>query len=345
MQQLVLRPNFTPRETQIYFGLDELKALCNQKQGIIIVDEVIAKTHGKRIQKLIDYELIAIPNKKTAELKAWLENELFQKQLGRDSLLIAMGGGAVSDLVGFTAATFLRGIPLILIPTTLLAMVDAAIGGKTGIDTPFGKNLIGAFYLPQAIFIDIDLLKTLPEDEWLNGLSEILKMGLVADPIIWEKRIDWRKEILTLIHRSIHAKCKIVADDFEEKKGLRRILNFGHTVGHALELLSNYKMAHGKAVALGTMAESYLSYLLGYLPKKELDQILSFYQKLGYTFNLADPKSFLNAMNRDKKGQNGMARFVLIDQIGHAIPFEGEYCRSVPEDTIHQMIDWMQNHG
>jgi 3-dehydroquinate synthase len=248
-----------------------------------------------------------------------------------------MGGGATTDLVAFIASTYMRGIPLVLIPTTLLGMVDASIGGKTGVDTPFGKNLIGTFYLPKAIFIEPELLKSLPEKEMKNGLSEILKYGLIEDASIWEKCARWKEEIFFLVHSSISCKVKIVGQDFEEKTGLRRILNFGHTVGHALELLSHYEMAHGEAVALGCMAESYLSHLLGYLSAHELEKILSLYRKLGYAF-----KKF--ALSMDKKGKEGSFRFVLIDRIGHCVPFDGEYCRDVPRKELDQLIEWMK-HG
>ncbi len=343
MERLILSPAITSPKTEIYFGLDQLVPTCQGKQGAIVVDQSIAKIHGLVIQKAIGFELIAIPNQKTREAKQALEDELFKCKMGKDSILIGMGGGALTDLVGFTASTYMRGVSLILIPTTLLAMVDAAIGGKTGIDTPFGKNLIGTFYLPKAIFIDTDLLKTLPEIELKNGLSEILKIGLVADPHIWEMATHWQQKLVSLIRATILAKCKIVEADFEEKTGLRRILNFGHTVGHALELLSDYQMPHGEAVALGCMAESYLSHLLGYLSKKDFETILILYEKLGYSFKKIDLTSLIDAMNRDKKGKMGKARFVLIDRMGHAVPFDGEYCREAPQRAIDQMIEWMQN--
>lgn len=332
-------------KTEIYFGLNHLVQTCENpsKMGAIVVDEKIAEFHGAAIQKMLGYELIAIPNQKTREAKQALEDELFKKNLGRDAFLIGVGGGALTDLVGFTASTYMRGVPLILIPSTLLGMVDAAIGGKTGIDTPFGKNSIGSFYLPKAIFIDLDLLKTLPEIEMKNGLSEILKVGLVANRTIWEKGAQWEQELPYLIRASIKEKVRVVETDFEEKKGLRRILNFGHTVGHALELLSNYQMAHGEAVALGCMAEGYLSHRLGYLSKRDFETILSLYQNLGYAFKKVDPKAFVDAMNRDKKAKGKEARFVLIDQIGHALPFDGEYCTSVPQENIDQMIKWMHD--
>lgn len=343
MERLVLQPALPAAKTEIYFQLDSLAKFCHgvSKRGAILADAVIAKSHGDKIQHLLGYELISVPARKTREAKQVLEDELLMRKLGRDSVIVAVGGGATTDLVGFVASTYLRGVPLVFVPTTLLGMVDAAIGGKTGVDTPFGKNLVGSFYLPKAIFIDVDFLKTLPDVEMKNGLSEILKYGLIEDVEIWQKCADWKEELLFLIRASIACKVKVVEKDFEEKSGLRRILNFGHTVGHALELLSHYHMAHGEAVALGCMAESYLSHHLGYLSKESLDQILGLYLKLGYAFKKFDPGAFLEALMMDKKNKGGDPRFVLIDEIGHCIPFDGEYCRPVPQKEIDHLIGWM----
>lgn len=346
MEQLILQPVFSPQKSEIHFGFDGLASFCHSlsKQGVILADSTIAKIHGAAVQQTLGYDLLSVPNQKTREVKQALEDELLKRKFGRDTVLIAMGGGVATDLVGFIASTYMRGVPLILIPTTLLAMVDAAIGGKTGVDTPFGKNLIGSFYLPKAVFIDLQLLKTLPENEMKNGLSEILKYGLIADSSIWEKCAYWKAEIPGLIRASIHCKIKVVEEDFKEETGLRRILNFGHTVGHALELLSHYQMSHGEAVALGCMAESYLSHLLGYLPQEALKKILALYQNLKYAFKKVDPLPFLEALSMDKKGKEGNPRFVLMDRIGHCLPFDGEYCRPVPKKEILQMIQWI-NHA
>ncbi len=338
MERFLLQPQITPPKTEIYFGLDQLVPVCQEKKGLIVSDLKVAGTHGAVLQKALGFDLLPISPQKTKEAKEALEEEFLKRGLQKDSLLIAVGGGSLTDLTAFTASTYLRGIPLILIPTTLLGMVDAAIGGKTGIDTPFGKNLFGTFYLPQAVFIEVDFLKTLPDREWKNGLSEILKYGLIAEESIWERAQNWEKNIPFLIRASVQCKCQIVEADFEEKRGLRRILNFGHTVGHALELLSNYEMPHGEAVALGCMAESFLSFALGYLPEKTLSEILTLYRKLGYRFKEIDRDAFIQALARDKKG---MFRFVLIDEIGRVLPFEGEYCQNVQPQAISQMIEWM----
>ncbi|EKE07846.1 MAG: hypothetical protein ACD_17C00501G0006 [uncultured bacterium] len=348
MKQILLKPLITPPKTDIFFGLHALLESCSTKQGVILVDSAITHSHGKAIQKQLHYELIEVPSgekNKTRKVKETLEDELSKRKMGRDSTIVAMGGGVTTDLVGFMASTYLRGLPLVLLPTTLLAMVDAAIGGKTGVDTPFGKNLIGSFYLPKAIFIEIDFLKTLPEKEMKNGLSEILKYGLIQKSSIWKTcQGNWQQEISSLIEQSIQCKVDIVQKDYEEKGGLRRILNFGHTVGHALELISHYQMGHGEAVALGCMAESFLSHLLGYLPEESLHEILILYQKLGYAFKELDTPAFLQALQMDKKTKNGVPRFVMIDAIGHAVPFDGEYCRTAAVKDLEELTQWMQ-HG
>jgi len=335
----------------LYFdrGLSHLKETCHalSLRGAILADATLAKTHGAALQKALGYELIPVPSGeafKTRETKQALEDELLKRKLGRDTVLVALGGGVTTDLVGFLASTYMRGVPLVLIPTSLLAMVDAAIGGKTGVDTPLGKNLVGTFYLPKAIFIDVDLLKTLPPKEWLNGLAEVLKYGLIESPAIWEQcEKDWKKNVESLIRDSIQCKMKVVEQDPQEK-GLRRILNFGHTVGHALELISHYKIAHGEAVAIGCMAESYLSHLLGFISQETLERILRTYGKLGYSLKKFEAKPFLAALALDKKAKGGEPRFVLIDRIGHCLPFDGAYCQPVKQTDLEKMIEWM-NHG
>jgi 3-dehydroquinate synthase len=270
--------------------------------------------------------------------------------LGRDTVLIGLGGGSTTDLAGFIAATYLRGIPLILVPTTLLAMVDAAIGGKTAVDTPHGKNLIGSYYHPKAVIADLDTLKTLPEKETLHGLAEILKMGLISDASILTlaqhpealQRTDLLED---LVVKAAKAKIAVIEQDPSEK-GLRRILNFGHTIAHALEALSPYDgIPHGEAVAIGCLTESYLSHKLGYLPPKQYALIEDLYRTRLGTLRLPkiyDRNSLLAAMAFDKKKSKSSIRFVLIQEIGSAIPFDGAYCRTVPEEDLGEALSMME---
>jgi 3-dehydroquinate synthase len=331
---------------KIHFDFNPDTCLKLAKRGAILVDSSIANTYGVEIQKKLGYDLLSVPSGeifKTRETKQMLEDELLKRKLGKDTVLIALGGGVTTDLVGFLASTYMRGVPLVLIPTTLLAMVDAAIGGKTGVNTPFGKNSIGSFYLPKAIFIDLRWMQTLPTKELKNGLAEILKYGLIADPSIWAKCSNWEKELKSLIEASIQCKLNIVQQDPEEKRGLRRILNFGHTIGHALELVSNYQIPHGEAVALGCMAESYLSAQLGYLSSKDLNSILQLYRNLGYNHKKFDPKALKEALLFDKKSKEGIPRFVLIDRIGHCLSFQEEYCTSIEKEELDNLIAWMND--
>jgi 3-dehydroquinate synthase len=252
--------------------------------------------------------------------------------------------------VGFVASTYLRGVPLISIPTTLLAMVDASIGGKTAINTSFGKNLLGSFYHPETILIDTRVLSSLPEKQWLNGLAESLKMGLISDSFLWdllEKNHKNGKVFLSendpsLIVRAIEDKMNIVEQDPKEL-GIRKILNFGHTIGHGLESLSSYEMSHGQAVALGCLVEAFLSKELGYLQNKDFERIYALYS----TFSLSLPKNYtrealLKALSHDKKRTLEKVRFVLIDRVGHALPFEGAYCRPVSKEELESTLNWME---
>jgi 3-dehydroquinate synthase len=355
---------FSPRppapriEVSIGDGLldsDYLPELCrtSKRRIALIADAALAKTIGEKLKKRLSASLFIFDGgepSKTRETKHRLEDELLKERFGRDTLLIALGGGVATDLVGFLASTYMRGVPLILIPTTLLAMVDASIGGKTGLDTSFGKNQIGTFYHPTAIIIDTAVLATLPQKEWLNGLAEILKYGLIGDASLWkfceEHAAHWQKpDILShLIQSSISAKMKVVEDDPEEKE-LRRILNFGHTVGHALEQISRYQIPHGAAVAMGTQAESYLSHLLGYLSENELKTILRLYKNFEFPVCLPKAftaKQFFASMDLDKKSKGGQPRFVLIDRIGHALPFDGAYCRPISTSDFNALATWME---
>ena len=315
------------KNVDIHFGrhlLDRIPSLCEKwgHRSAIIADQAV--------KDRLKGEIFSIIPEKTREAKERLEDQLLESGFGRDSVLVAVGGGTTTDLVGFLASTYMRGVPLILVPSTLLGMVDAAIGGKTAIDTPFGKNLIGTFYMPKAIVIDLELLKTLPEKEMVNGRSEILKMALIHDPSILE--LDEEAQIM----RAIQAKIAIVEQDPMER-GLRRILNFGHTIGHAIELSAGYTIAHGEAVALGCVAESFLSMRLGFLAEKEFEKIVQLFPKFKWTFDM-------KGMLHDKKRSKGKIRFVLIDKIGSAMPFDGAYCSEVPEKQLNETIHWMEKN-
>lgn len=351
VESLLLPSEKTKVEIVIGEGLlkDELAKVCQKKncQIAIIADAAIASTYGKLVQDITGGLLLPFvggEKAKTRESKQKFEDELLRQKFGRDTLLIGIGGGVVTDFTAFLASTYMRGVPLILIPTTVLAMVDAAIGGKSAVDTQFGKNLIGTIYQPTHILIDLSLLASLPEQEWTNGLAEILKYGLIADISIWElleqDPINWKKSFDKLLLSSIRVKKSIVEQDPLEIMGPRRILNFGHTIGHALEMLSQFKMPHGEAVAIGCIAESCLSHQLGYLSQDHFARIKTLYRKFPFLFKIPKQsiKAMINAMQIDKKAKAREPRFVLIDRIGHALPFNGEYCRTAPPAILEALI-------
>ncbi|MDE3045795.1 MAG: 3-dehydroquinate synthase [Verrucomicrobiota bacterium] len=330
--------------TQLHLGhglleSDLLTSLCEGHRIALVADEALETLYAAPLAARLGADLFLIPSgekAKTEEAKQRLIEQLLEKKHDRNTLLLALGGGTTTDLVGFVASIYLRGVPLILIPTTLLAMVDASIGGKTAINTPFGKNLLGTLYYPKAVVADLNTLQTLSPQERLNGLAEIVKMGLIADATILEEQ-----SFSSLIEKAIRAKISIVEQDPTER-GLRRILNFGHTIAHALETVSNYQMPHGQAVAIGCAVESYLSHTLGYLSATDLARIPRISVSLPKNYQR---QALLEAMKRDKKNRQGSIRFVLIDQIGRAFPFDGDYCRSVNEKELEPALDWMEENS
>ncbi len=357
MKKMTIHPCVPLAETEVYCGHDLLgsnwfKELCNQwgSQLVIVADRSVKDSYGVKLARYLKAALVEIPSGERAKTQGSLElilAELFKMGAGRDTVLIALGGGVTTDLAGFAASIYLRGIPFVSIPTTLLAMVDAAIGGKTGIDTPFGKNLIGTIYHPKAIVADLETLATLPEKEWLNGLAEILKIGLVCNESLWTLAQKNGKDPECIL-RAMQEKISVIEQDPTEQS-LRRVLNFGHTIGHALETISEYTMSHGEAVALGSIVEGYLSVCLGYLPKQEFDAVRAAYS--GFDLKLPKGycrKDFLQAMSHDKKKASGKIRFVLIDRIGHAMAFDGNYCRPVALNELEPALQWMEKeflHG
>jgi 3-dehydroquinate synthase len=261
----------------------------------------------------------------------------------RQSLLCALGGGVVGDLGGFVAATYMRGLPFVQIPTSLLAMVDSSIGGKTGVNHQLGKNLIGAFYPPRAVFTDVALLPSLPEREYLCGLSEIVKAGIIADPELFlfieahAEAVHQRDAhvLTTLIERAIAVKVDVVQQDPTER-GLRAILNFGHTIGHALEAVTAYQQySHGEAVAVGMALVTLLSERLGYCQAETRQRVHRLLDKLRLplTYTGAPPEQILDAMRRDKKSLNGMVRFILLQDIGRVV-----YNQEVPLDVLRPLL-------
>ncbi len=288
--------------------------------------------HGDRVSSLLDKKTPLIrltfpagEESKSRSRKERIEDSMLDAGFGRDCIVLALGGGVTIDLAGFTAATYMRGVQTLLVPTSLLAMVDAAIGGKTGVNTEAGKNLIGAFHHPLAVLADVDFLKTLPPEEIPNGLAEMAKAGIVADRSYFSALAsegpaplrDTDKAAL-LIARAIAIKAEIVSRDAAEHD-LRHVLNFGHTVGHAIEKATNYSIPHGKAVAIGMALESRIAVEAGVLPASEQKLIIEGLRDLGLPTDLEKRRIFPTLpelMKKDKKRRRGELRFSLPEAIG-----------------------------
>lgn len=243
----------------------------------------------------------------------------------RSDAVVAVGGGAVTDLAGFVAATWLRGVKVVHLPTSLLGMVDAAVGGKTGINTAEGKNLVGSFHPPAGVLVDLDTLDTLPPNELISGMAEVIKCGFIADPVILElieanpeAVKDPKSPVLReLIERAIAVKATVVSEDLKES-GVREILNYGHTLGHAIELTERYSWRHGAAVSVGMMFAAELARSVGRLSDEDADRHRSILELLGLPLSYRRDRwqALLDAMRRDKKTRGDLLRFVVLDGVG-----------------------------
>jgi 3-dehydroquinate synthase len=330
-----------------------------RKRGAIISDSQVAPLYGQELQMRLQFGHVetsllvfeAGEKQKTRQTKEWLEDQLFEQGFGRDSFLIALGGGVVTDLSGFLASTYCRGIPLIMIPTSLLAMVDASIGGKTAVNVPYGKNMVGTLYHPSAIFMDTSTLKTLSKEEFKNGVVEAIKHGLILDASYFAFLEQHAQNILNLemsyVERLIYESCLIkrsIVEEDEQEKGKRRTLNFGHTLGHAIELLTDYQIPHGQAVAVGILGESYLSMQLGLLSSSSFERIRNIFKQyqieIQNTFSLS-PARVLNALQLDKKSVKNQPRFVLLKEIGTCTDCSGEFCSSVEQKVLEKALNWI----
>ncbi|WP_392541891.1 3-dehydroquinate synthase [Oryzobacter telluris] len=269
---------------------------------------------------------------KTAEVAAGLWAVLGRHAFTRTDAVVSVGGGTVTDLAGFVAATWLRGVQVVHVPTTLLAMVDAAVGGKTGINTAEGKNLVGAFHEPAGVLCDLDVLATLPQADLVAGLAEVVKAGFIADPRILElveadpagaTRWDG-PHTRELVERAIRVKAEVVAADLKES-WLREILNYGHTLGHAVEQVESYRRRHGEAVAIGMVFAAELAQRSGHLSPEVVALHRSVLESVGLptSYDGASFEDLLTAMRRDKKSRGALLRFVVLEDVGRPTRLEG----------------------
>jgi len=329
---------------------EEIKKVASAEKVAIVTHPRIVRLYGRKIMDALKKTglspmMFTVPegerNKTLAQVER-IYDLLIHHRFERSSLLVAFGGGVIGDMTGFAAATFLRGIPYVQCPTTVVAQVDAAIGGKTGVDHPRGKNLIGAIYQPSLVVVDPTLLMTLPKREFISGLAEIVKYGVIQDPMLFDfmERNSGSilnrdlKSLTYCIQRSVEIKAAIVASD-ERELGLRKILNYGHTFGHAIETVSGYrKYKHGEAVAIGMMAAVRMADQLGmgdHLLFARLEDLL---HALGLPtrFPRLNPIEVMKVLYSDKKVVSGEVHFVLPEKIGSVC------VQKIKRDAIEKIV-------
>ncbi|HJQ84414.1 MAG TPA: 3-dehydroquinate synthase [Candidatus Binatia bacterium] len=301
--------------------------VTSERVGGLYRERVLASLRAAGLQPAV----AEIPDGEEHKNLAWLAmiyDRLLEAGLDRRSALVGLGGGVVTDLAGFAAATLLRGLACTLVPTTLLGQVDAAIGGKTGIDHVLGKNLIGAFHQPKLVLADVAVLATLPRRDLVAGVAEVVKYGAIRDAALFahlEERLDellaLRPEVLVpVISACARHKAEVVADDEREERGGRAVLNFGHTLGHAIETLGEYRdWLHGEAVAIGMVAAARVSRALGRCPEAAVDRLTRLLKRAGLPTEIPSglsPDALTLAMQIDKKSAAGRIRFVCLEDIG-----------------------------
>jgi 3-dehydroquinate synthase len=317
-----------------------LKALAGERaKFMVIADAAVANSYGRRLRSALEragFEalLTQVPSgesSKSLQRAGRLYRALSRARFERGSWLIALGGGVVGDLAGFVAATYLRGVPFVQAPTTLLAQVDASIGGKTGVDIPEGKNLVGAFYMPRLVWIDPALLQSLPKEDWRNGLAEVIKYGAIRDARLLgtlEAKIETLRKgysaaWVPIIRRCAAIKAGVVRRDPCEKTGLRAILNFGHTVGHAIEAIAGYReYHHGEAVSIGMFVAGAVSQQMGLLKLEDWVRLRRLLTKAALPVQVKKPMArerIMEFLARDKKVRDRTVRFVLLKGLGNAV--------------------------
>ena len=331
----------------------ECAALKLGQRCAVITDAKVGKHYAKAALKSLaasgfEAVLITVPAGEKSKRMAMVEqchDKLAAHRLERKSFIVALGGGVVGDLAGFVAATYLRGIPFVQVPTTLLAQVDSSVGGKTGVNLKAGKNLVGSFYQPRLVLCDLDTFKTLPRREYVSGLAEVIKYGIIYDAVLFAQL---ERNLGKLLHRdpsmlaSVIARCCEIKADVvghdETESGLRAILNFGHTIGHAIENSSGYgKYLHGEAISIGQVAAAKLSHKVLGLPSGDVVRIEKLFAQAGLPvtikLNPGQRTKLFTAMQLDKKVSGGEVKFVLAKKIGRV-----EYGCKVTTDSINQAL-------
>lgn len=321
------------------------------KRYCIIADDKVAELYGNQLLEQflatgIKAEIITFPHgeqSKTLETVRMLASAMAQKGFDRKDALIALGGGVSGDIGGFVASSYMRGIPFIQVPTTLLAQVDSSVGGKTGVDIPEGKNLVGAFYQPKAVFIDPAVLQTLDKQEVLGGLAEVIKYGVIRDTRFLEFLRDNRESILNLeisvlselIYTCCKIKAEVVAED-ERESDVRRILNYGHTIGHAVEATSQFTLIHGLAVSIGMVAINKMAVELNLLTEQEADSVYALLLDYGLPTEIPvdySREQIKKYLLTDKKTIGGTVFFVIPDGLGNTV-IRGDIAEEIIDKVI-----------
>lgn len=336
---------------------DFVREVAPAHRYAIITDTHVGPLYGQLVADSVGVpaaDVFAIQAGEAAKTRGswgWVTDQLIERGFGRDSTIIALGGGVVGDLAGFVAATFMRGIPVVHLPTTLLAMIDSSIGGKTGVDTLMGKNLVGSFHQPSGVLVDPQTLETLPLRELRTGFAEALKHGVIADrryfdavvraiPLAVYKSDGEGDALGDIIVGSIEIKSGIVARD-EHEGGIRKVLNFGHTVAHAIELLSEYTIAHGEAVSIGMVVEARLAERAGLAEAGMADEIRNALSGAGLPVSVPDgmmPDRLIELMKGDKKARAGTVHYALPRAIGEMAGSDSGWTVSVDDALVLEVL-------
>ena len=340
----IVQVQLSDRSYPIFIGtqtLDRIAATLAElvtgwSHAILICDEKVVETYGKAIQESLNGSgkrtaMLVVPSgekNKSIAVLTQLWDRMLEEKADRKSVVVAIGGGVVGDLAGFAAASFARGLRFVQVPTTLLAMVDSSVGGKTGINLPLAKNMIGAFWQPHAVWIDTLTLDSLPEREFKSGLAEVIKYGVIMDECFFdylEKHADAilarkHEQIQHIVRRCCELKAQVVSQDERETTGLRAILNYGHTFGHAIEAKTSYgHFLHGEAISIGMTMAGQLALRLDLWPRDCLERQTSLICKFGLPtcFSEVPSEQLIEAMQMDKKTEHGKLNFILPTRIGH----------------------------
>ncbi|MSR36492.1 MAG: 3-dehydroquinate synthase [Gemmatimonadetes bacterium] len=340
-----------------------LRAHAPAHRYALITDSTVAELHGTRLHGElvaggVRCDLLVFPageSNKTRGSWSELTDGLLRAGVGRDGAVLALGGGVTGDLAGFVAASYLRGIPVVQLPTSIVAMVDSSVGGKTGVDVPAGKNLVGAFHPPRLVVADTSTVATLPRTERAQGLVEAVKHGAIVD-LAYLDRLEADLESLLdgappattdAVVRSVEIKAHVVSED-EREAGLREVLNFGHTLGHALEAAADYRLPHGSAVAVGMVLEARLGETLGITRAGAAERLAAVARRLG--LSLAPPPDLdhdavIGFVRADKKARHGRARYVLLEELGRVAREQGRWSREVPEEAVADVLRGWDDGG